>query len=504
MTDTSIYSKIAERTNGDVYIGVVGPVRSGKSTFIKKFMEAVVIPNIKNDYERERARDEMPQSAGGKTVMTTEPKFIPDEGISISFDDKTSLKVKLVDCVGYMIPEAIGNEENGSSRMVHTPWHTSPVPFEEAAEYGTRKVISEHSTIGILVTSDGTVGDFPRENYVGVEERIAEELTELGKPFAIILNSSKPDTDEAIELAEELEEKYNSPVALVNCLELDGEDIWHILEMVLEEFPAKEVNIVLPHWISVLPEEHLLGKGLRQAVASTARHIKSIRSVKDDFCSAFVEEAAKAVSACGEYADKPEAIIDQIDAGCGKITMSLRLPDDLYFAILSETTGIKIGNETELLEALTSLSAAKKEFDKYIDAINKVNETGYGVVMPDIESLALEEPEIVRQSGGYGIRLKASAPSIHMIKTKIETELNPIVGTEQQSEEMIGYLMKNFEDDPKSIWDSNMFGRSLYELVNDGLHTKLEHMPEDARSKFGETLSRIINEGSQGLICIIL
>lgn len=504
MTDTSIYKDIAERTHGDVYIGVVGPVRSGKSTFIKRFMESVVIPNIKNDFDRERTRDEMPQSAGGKTVMTTEPKFIPDEGVEVNLADGTALRVKLVDCVGYMIPEALGGEEEGSARMVHTPWHTEAVPFEEAAEYGTRKVITEHSTIGMLVTTDGTVGEFSRDNYAGVEERIAEELTALGKPFAIILNSATPESDETVKLALRLEEKYKAPVALVNCLELNAEDIWNILGMLIEEFPAKETDITLPGWTSVLPDEHILKKGIRDAVVSASADMKRMRDIKGDFAKALTLGIEKAVSACGSYDDCASVTVDKMDGGVGKAYVSVHLPEGLYYDVISEMTGIPMKNEAELLCVLESLSTAKRELDIYKKAISDVNETGYGIVMPGVETMTLEEPEIIRTSGGYGVKLKASATSIHMIKTNINTEINPIVGTEQQSAEMVSYLMKEFEDDPGSIWQSNMFGRSLYELVNDGLHAKLDHMPTDARQKFGETLSKIINDGSQGLICIIL
>lgn len=504
MTDTSIYRDIAKRTKGDVYIGVVGPVRSGKSTFIKKFMETVVLPNIKDEFDRDRARDELPQSAGGKTVMTTEPKFIPDEAVSVSIGDGIVLSVRLVDCVGYMIPEALGGEENGTQRMVHTPWHEDPVPFGEAAEYGTRKVINEHSTIGMLVTTDGTIGDFSRDNYIGVEERVAAELTELGKPFAVILNSAHPESESAVKLAMKLEEKYKAPVALVNCMELNADDFWNILAMLLEEFPAKETDIILPPWTSVLPEDHRLKNGIREAIVAASREMKRLRDVKDTFASILNDGLRKAVEKCGDYSDDVAVEIGKTDAGSGQVTMSVSFPEGLYYDVISEITGIRMKNETELLEALGNLSDAKRELDKYRQAIADVDEKGYGIVMPEIDSLTLEEPEIIRQAGGYGVRLRASAPSIHMIKTNIETEINPIVGTEQQSEEMINYLVKEFEENPTAIWESNMFGRSLYELVNDGLHAKLEHMPDDARTKFGETLSKIINEGSQGLICIIL
>lgn len=508
MIDTSIYRDIAGRTHGDVYIGVVGPVRSGKSTFIKRFMEAAVIPNIKNDADRERARDELPQSAGGRAVMTTEPKFIPDEGVCITADAGAVMRVKLVDCVGYMIPEAQsgGSEEEGG-RMVHTPWHSEPVTFGEAAEYGTRKVIAEHATIGMLVTSDGSIGDFPRENYCAAEERVAAELTELGKPFAVILNSAHPEAEESVRLAMTLEEKYRAPVALVNCLELDAEDIAHILEMLLDEFPAKEADIILPPWMSVLPEDHRLKRGICEAASAAAKKMKRLRDIKGEFMQTLLAGIRKAAAAVGEYGTETEEIradIEKTDTGSGTTVLRVRLPDGLYYDVISEITGIPMKNETDLLEALEGLSSAKREFDKYRAALAEVNEKGYGIVMPDVDDLHLEDPEIVRQAGGYGVRLRASASSVHMIRTNIETEINPIVGTEQQSEEMVKYLMREFEDDPKAIWQSNMFGKSLYELVGDGLTTKLDRMPEDARQKFGETLSKIINEGSQGLICIIL
>lgn len=508
MTDTAIYKDIAGRTHGDVYIGVVGPVRSGKSTFIKRFMETVVIPNIPEETDRQRSRDELPQSAGGRAVMTTEPKFIPDEGVSIPVEEGVSLRVKLVDCVGYMIPEAKAGGEDGGTRMVHTPWHSEPVTFEEAAEYGTRKVIAEHATIGMLVTSDGSVGDFSRENYQPTEERVAKELSELGKPFAVILNSAHPEAEEAVRLAETLEEKYRAPVALVNCLELDAEDIAHILEMLLDEFPAKEADVILPAWTSVLPDDHRLKRGIRDAAADASKKMKRLRDIRGGFAETLLAGIRKAASTVGEYggeeAGEIRADIEKTDAGSGTAVLRVRLPDGLYYDVISEITGIPMKNETDLLEALKGLSAAKREFDKYRSALSEVNEKGYGIVMPCVDDLHLEDPEIVRQAGGYGVRLRASASSVHMIKTNIETEINPIVGTEQQSEEMVKYLMREFEDDPKAIWQSNMFGKSLYELVGDGLHTKLDHMPEDARQKFGETLSKIINEGSQGLICIIL
>lgn len=503
--ENNIYKDVAERTDGDIYIGVVGPVRTGKSTFIKKFMEAVVIPNIVNEYDKERARDELPQSAGGKTVMTTEPKFIPDEAVKIKVGEhNTELRVKMIDCVGYLIPEAIGGEENGETRMVHTPWSETPVPFNIAAETGTQKVISDHSTIGMLVTTDGTIGDLGRDNYVGVEERVARELNEIGKPFAVILNSAKPDSEEAVQLAMKLEEKYRAPVALVNCLELNGEDIAHILEMTLMEFPVKEIAIKLPAWTSVLDDEHRLIRGIYDVIEKSSDTINKLSSISDFFTEALDSGLNRILTSYGEAPDQKYARVDKIEPGCGCGTIEIRLPENLYYDVISEITGISMKNESDLLSSLKSLSAVKKKYDKYSSALESVVERGYGVVMPEIGDLQLEEPKIIKQAGGYGVRICASAPSIHMIRTNIETEINPIAGTEQQSEELIKFLTKEFNENPESVWESNILGRSLYELVNDGLHAKLEHLPEDARVKFGETLSKIINEGSQGLICIIL
>jgi len=502
--ENSIYRDIAERTGGDIYIGVVGPVRTGKSTFIKKFMESMVIPNMVNEYDRERARDAMPQSAGGKTVMTTEPKFIPDDAVQIKVGDSTELKVKMIDCVGYLVPEAIGCEENGEMRMVHTPWSDDPVPFDTAAETGTKKVITEHSTIGMLVTTDGTIGDLSRDHYVGAEERVAEELNSMGKPFAVILNSAKPESAEAVELALRLEEKFGAPVALVNCMELNGEDISHILEMVLMEFPVREISVQLPAWTSVLEDDHPLIRGINETVTKASENIGKLSSIAGGFADTVREGIHKLISSCDEEEIRSMTVIDKLEPGKGSGSISVHLPEALYYDIISEISGIPMKNESDLLASLKSLSAAKREFDKYREAIESVNTRGYGIVMPEIGDLQLKEPEIIRQAGGYGVRICASAPSVHMIKANIETEINPIAGTEQQSEELIRFLTKEIDRNPEAIWESNMFGRSLYELVNDGLQNKLEHLPDDARVKFGETLSKIINEGSQGLICIIL
>ncbi len=492
MPEHSIYQDIAERTGGDVYIGVVGPVRTGKSTFIKRFMEALVLPNIGEGYSRERARDEMPQSAAGKTVMTTEPKFIPDQAVPIQIDDCASLRVKMIDCVGYIVPEALGTIENGQPRMVRTPWQEEPMPFVEAAEMGTQKVITEHSTIGMLITTDGSIGDISRQSYVEAEERIVGELKALGKPFAMILNSVNPTSESAMNLAYELEEKYGVPVALVSCLELDAEDIRHILELVLHEFPVAEIALHLPEWTRALDADHPIRRSLMSSIRKCADRVNKIGDVKDAFADLGDNEYIK------------NAEINAIDLGTGKVRISLEPIDGLYYQVISELTGFEIEGEQELIALLRRLAVVQEEYNKIEGALRDAEEKGYGIVMPDIEDMTLEEPRIVKQAGGYGVKLRAGAQSIHMIRANISAEVSPMVGSEQQSEDLVKYMLREFEEDPKKIWESHMFGKSLYELVNEGLHAKLEHMPEASRTKIGDTLEKIINEGSNGLICIIL
>lgn len=492
MAEHSIYEDISKRTNGDIYIGVVGPVRTGKSTFIKRFMEALVLPNIDEGYSRDRARDEMPQSAAGKTVMTTEPKFIPDEAVKITLDGCASLNVKMIDCVGYVVPEALGTIENGQPRMVRTPWRDEPMPFIEAAELGTYKVITEHATIGMLVTTDGSIGDISRESYVDAEERIVRELREMGKPFAVILNSAKPTSEQAIALAYELEAKYQAPVALVSCMELDAEDIRHILELVLHEFPASEVRISMPEWTTALESGHKIKQSLMSDIHRCASRVHKVGDIKEAFSDLSGNEYIKSAS------------LDEINLGNGCAIVSVSMADGLYYEVISELTGFDIDGEQSLIELLRGLSEMKERYDRVSAALDEAESRGYGIVMPSMDDLILAEPEIVKQAGGYGVRLKASAQSIHMIRANIETEINPIVGTEQQSENIVKYMLGEFEDEPTKIWESNMFGKTLYELVNDGLHSKLENMPEASRTKLSETLERIINEGSSGLICIIL
>ncbi len=492
MAEHSIYRDIAERTGGDIYIGVVGPVRSGKSTFIKRFMESLVLPNMGEGYSRDRARDEMPQSAAGKTVMTTEPKFIPDEAVTVKLDDSAVMRVKMIDCVGYIVPDAMGTAENGQPRMVRTPWSQEPMPFIEAAEMGTHKVITEHATIGMLVTTDGSIGDIPRASYVEAEERVVRELKGMGKPFALILNSARPESDEAAALAYELETKYGVPVALVSCLELDAEDIRHILELVLLEFPVTEVRVRLPEWTTALEPTHRIHASVIGQLRQAADRVRKIGDIRTAFSDFDANEYIRSVS------------VDEVDLGRGCASVTLQMVEDLYYRVISELTGFDIAGEKELIDLLRTLSGMKAEYDKVSAALHDCEDSGYGIVMPDVADMKLDEPEIVRQSGGYGVRLRASASSVHMIRANIQAEVSPIVGTEQQSEDLVRYMLREFEEDPARIWDSNMFGKSLYELVNEGIHAKLEHMPEASRQKLSETLERIINEGSGGLICILL
>lgn len=492
MTNTSIYEDIATRTGGDIYIGVVGPVRSGKSTFIKQFMNTLVLPNIRDESIRERATDELPQSSSGRTIMTTEPKFIPENAVAISLNDHENFRVRLIDCVGYIVPSSLGYIENDQPRMVRTPWFPEPVPFNMAAEIGTRKVITEHSTVGLVITTDGSISDIPREEYAEAEERVIKELKAIQKPFAVLLNCMDPQTQETQNLAKELEEKYGVPILPVNCLELTQEDITAIMGQMLYEFPLREIRICYPNWINSLGLEHWLRNDLNEAVRKECQNIRVIRDVRT-------------MAAAGEESENIAKVqINQINFGTGSVAVSFAVRSDLYYKILTEMTGINIADESELLQQFREMAAMSKEYGRFKNALDEVEATGYGIVMPSIEELSLEEPEIMKQGGRYGVRLRASAPSIHLMKANITTEVSPIVGSEKQSEDLIRYLLSEFEEDPLKIWDSNIFGKSLHELVNEGLHTKLSRMPADARSRLQETLERVINEGCNGLICIIL
>jgi len=492
MENLEIYQNIASRTEGDIYVGVVGPVRTGKSTFIKQFMELLVLPNIENSYKRERAIDELPQSASGRTIMTTEPKFIPNEAVEITIGDNLKLKARLVDCVGYLVNNALGYLENDTPRMVKTPWSDEAMPFELAAEIGTKKVINEHSTIGILVTTDGTVTDIARADYIEAEERVVRELKELHKPFVIVLNSSEPYSDYTMELAKKLEEKYGVSVVPTNCASMTLEDMNSIFSRILYEFPVERININFPRWVDGLTEEHWLKKQLYMEIKE---HLGSIKRIK---------EFRRGIGGMGTSEIVLDVELKEIQLGNGSITININLKEELFYKVLTEISGVEINNEGDMFSIISELAVVKKEYDKMAYAIHEVREKGYGIVTPTMDELELEEPEMLKQGTRFGVKLKAKAPSIHLIRADIETEVAPIVGSEKQSEELVNYLLSEFESDPKKIWESNIFGKSLHELVNEGLQNKLTRMPEDAQGKIQETLERIINEGSGGLICIIL
>lgn len=491
MANKSIYEDIALRTGGDIYLGIVGPVRTGKSTFIKQFMDNLVMPNISEEYERERAKDELPQSSSGRTIMTTEPKFIPEKAVNISIDNTANMNVRLIDCVGYIVPSSLGYIENDQPRMVNTPWYEEPIPFNMAAEIGTQKVINEHSTIGLVITTDGSISDIPREEYAEAEDRVIKELFEINKPFIVLLNCLDPSSDSAIDTAEHISKKHNVPVMPINCLDLNQNDIKQILAKILYEFPVKEINVNFPKWINTLPLNHWL----RSDIVSSLKAADGIRHIRD----------INLFGACVEKSDNTIGCkVNNIDLGNGSADITINVKPDLFYKVLAENTGLVINDEMELMNSITELSTIKKEYMRVKDALDEVEATGYGIVMPAIEELTLEEPEIVKQGGRYGVRLRASAPSIHLMKANITTEVSPIVGSEKQSEDLIMYLLNEFEEDPVKIWDSNIFGKSLHELVNEGLHSKLARMPIDARMRVQETIERVINEGCNGLVCIIL
>ncbi len=492
MEERSIYKDISCRTSGDIYIGVVGPVRTGKSTFIKRFMDTIVLPNIEDENIRLRARDELPQSAGGKTIMTTEPKFIPEEAVKICVDKTATLKVRMIDCVGYVVDSSLGYMEEDVPRMVKTPWSDGEISFEEAAEIGTKKVINEHSTIGLVITTDGSFTEIEREDYIDAEERVISELKAINKPFIVLMNSLEPESQNTLQLCASMSKKYQVPVLPVNCIELDEDRIKAILAQVLFEFPIREVRVSMPKWVVSLDKNHWLKKSVFNSIKENTQSMQKIREVQN---------VLEKVSLC-EHIERAQ--IKELDLGVGSAGVNIELKNDLFFKILSEKTDIDIKDEKSLLDCICELSEKKSSFDKIAQAYDQVCESGYGIVMPTIDELTLEEPKIIKQNGKYGVKLKASAPSIHMMRINTTAEVTPIVGSEQQSEELVTYLLKEFEESPQKIWESNIFGKSVNELVNEGLNNKLYRMPQQARNKVGETIEKIINDGCNGLICIIL
>ncbi|MCL2570818.1 MAG: stage IV sporulation protein A [Defluviitaleaceae bacterium] len=492
MNYQDLYRDIAERTRGDIYIGVVGPVRTGKSTFIKRFMDLLVIPNIENSYSKERAKDELPQSAAGRTIMTTEPKFVPNEAVEIRLDDALSFKVRMIDCVGYLVPGAMGHLDGELPRMVSTPWAEEKIPFAEAAEMGTRKVINDHSTIGIVLTTDGSIAEIPREDYIEAEERVIRELKQINKPFVILLNTQTPFSPEADQLREQLAAKYGAPVMAVNAAQLKIEDIHAVIEKVLYEFPVQEIRINYPKWIETLSLDHWLKQSYIGAVKEMVKGIGKLREMRE--CVSLLDS--------NEHVKK--AFLDRIALGEGTAYIELTVEEPLFYQILSETTGMDIAGEYQLIATIKVLAEAKREFDKLKYALEEVRRKGYGIVTPATDEMKLEPPVLVKHGAKYGVKIKASAPSIHLIRADIETEISPLVGNEKQSEDLIAYINQEMNEDPGRIWELNMFGKSMHEMVRDGLQNKLFRMPETAQMKFQETLQKIINEGSGGLICIIL
>ncbi len=492
MEKVDIIKDIAERTGGDIYLGVVGAVRTGKSTFIKRFMETVVLPSITNEADRVRAKDELPQSAAGRTIMTTEPKFVPNQAVQINVAEGLDVNVRLVDCVGYAVEGAQGYEDENGPRMISTPWFEEAIPFQEAAEIGTRKVIQEHSTLGVVVTTDGSIAEIPRESYVEAEERVIEELKEVGKPFIVVVNSTNPRGDRAQALLLEISEKYDVPSVALSVDEMREEDVMGVLREVLYEFPVHEVNVNLPSWVMVLKDNHWLRSSFEDSVRDTVKDIRRLRDVD------------RVVSQFTEYDFIERAGLAGMNMGQGVAEIDLYASDELYDQILMEVVGVEIRGKDHLLQLMQDLTYAKREYDNVAEALEMVKNTGYGIAAPSLQEMSLDEPELIRQGSRFGVRLKATAPSIHMIRVDVESEFAPIIGTEKQSEELVRYLMQDFEDNPTKIWESDIFGRSLHSIVREGIQGKIAMMPDNARYKLQETLGRIINEGSGGLIAIIL
>jgi len=492
MEKYNIYKDISARTGGDIYIGVVGPVRTGKSTFITQFMQNFVLPNISNKLQKQIATDEMPQSADGKIIMTTQPKFIPANGVRVQFKNKISANVRLVDCVGYLVEGAVGHVEDDKPRLVKTPWDDKELPFEKAAEIGTRKVIEDYSTVGIVVTTDGSIGDIPRANYINAEDRVINELKSLNKPFVVVLNTKNPNSDKALSISAEIESKHGVSVHCVDALNMNADDISAIMEKVLLEFSMCGFNVKIPQWMQVLPAENKIIAEMLGELKKASCSIKKMRDFSE--LDNIFEDS--------EYFKKLKVNDLKLDKGI--VEYELVCKDNLFFKVLSDECDEKIDDDYELMSYIKTFSAEKKKYQKIKDALIEAEESGYGVVLPTVDEMNLEEPVLVKQGGRYGVKLKASAPSLHIMKVDVATEVSPIVGTEKQGEDIINFIMNKFEDNPAGIWETNMFGKSLHDLVNEGLAGKLTAMPKDAQGKMRRTLTRIVNENRGGIICILL
>ena len=488
----SIYEELGKRTGDAVLIGVTGPTRTGKSTFVKRFMEQLVIPNIEDPYRAERARDELPQSGSGRTIMTSEPKFVPEEAVEISPDGVRRFSVRLIDSVGYMVPGVLGADEDGEPRMVTTPWFDHEIPMTQAAELGTKKVMEDHATVGIVVTTDGSITDIPREDYLEAEKRSIADMKATGKPFVVIVNSVAPSGKKAQDVCSRLQSEHNVTVLSVDCQSMDVGQIMGILTGVLQEFPVTELRFYMPGWVTSLEMDHPVKEALFEAMRRSAEHIGKVSetepAIREFMCT-------DALEACR---------ITDVDLGDGVVNCELLFPTELFYQVLTEKSGFQVENDGDLMSLLTSLAQVKRCYDKVETALQQVKATGYGIVMPTPEEVKLEIPQIVKKNGNYAIKLKASAPSIHMIRTDIQTEVSPIVGDEKQSRELADYLLSEYEDNTEKLWESNIFGKSLYDLVSEGLGSKITGVPEESRYKFRDSLTRIVNEGGRGLICIIL
>ena len=485
----TIYQDIAKRTGGNVYIGVVGPVRTGKSTLIKRIMEEMVIPGISDLHRRERARDELPQSGSGKTIMTSEPKFVPEEAVEISPDGTTRLRVRMIDSVGYMVNGAVGAEEEGVPRMVTTPWFDYEIPLTEAAELGTKKVMDGHCSIGLVVTTDGTVTDIPREDYVDAEGRAIRDMQATGKPYLVIINSRNPAGEAAGAVKQYLQKEYGVDAMVADCQALDTEGINRLLRALLYTFPMTQLQVHLPRWMDALEQTHPVKAALYEALLKMAGEIRNLG------------QAEEILSGIRDMEQVQDYNLRSVNLADGTVSCMILFPERLFYEILSSKAGIPIQNDAQLLSLLMELAQVKQEYDKISAALSSVKATGYGVVMPMAEEMTLETPEIVRKGGAFGVKLKAGAPSIHMVRVDIDTEISPMVGDEKQSRDLINYLTG---EDPEKLWESNIFGKSVYDLIQEGLTSKLVQMPEDVRAKFRGTLTRIVNEGATGLICLIL
>lgn len=492
MDKFDLYRDIASRTGGDVYVGVVGPVRTGKSTLIKQVMQKFVVDGIVNQDERNRAIDEIPQSADGKTIMTTQPRFVPNEAVKVSVGDNITLNMRLIDCVGYLVDGALGAEEDGKERMVSTPWAEEDMPFSKAAEIGTQKVIKEHSTIALAVTTDGSFGNIPRQDYVKAEERVISELKECRKPFAIVLNVADENSESAQQLKDELQKKYDAPVVVKNALEMNEDDVSEILETVLLEFGVKTIDFNLPRWVQALPIDSDVVQELISGVKDMAGDVERMKDY--DKIDAYFENA--------NLWQTPSSI--NLDAGKGKVTVDMDVKRGVFFDVASKECGVDVRDEYDMLVNMKSLCRSKDKIERLQSALEQVETLGYGVVAPTMDEIELKEPELLRQGGQYGVRLKANAPSLHIMKVDVETEVSPIVGSEEQSKDLVDGMMSDFENDKQAIWNTNIFGRSLSSLVADGINNKLQTVPAEAELKLKKTLGRIVNEGKGGVICILL